>query len=116
MDMPKAVPAPDTDKADSRQKLLVSSWIHLGPPDSASVEVRRTMPVFDSEGVEVGTVAAVVVDQATQATTHLLLGQLHPNLEYRLVPLTLIEWVNEEVVQLRIPSPDVNQLPRRATA
>lgn len=116
MDMPNAAPAPDTDQADSRQKLLVSSWIHLGPPDSAPVEVRRMMPVFGSEGVEVGTVAAVVVDPATQATRHLLLCQVHPNLEYRLVPLTLIEWVNSEVVQLRIPSPDVNQLPRRATA
>ena len=114
MHMPKAVPAPDTDKADSLQKLLVSSWIHLGPPDCASVEVRRTMPVFDSEGVEVGTVAAVVVDQATQATMHLLLCQLHPNLEYRLVPLTLIGRVDETAVQLQISSSDVNLLPRRA--
>lgn len=116
MDMPKAVPAPNTAQADLLQKLLVSSWIRLGPPDSASVEVQRTMPVFSREGVEVGTVAAVVVDPATQATTHLLLCQLLPNLEYRLVPLTLIECVNEAVVQLRISSPDVNQLPRRATA
>lgn len=100
----------------SPHKLLVSGWIHLGPPDDASVEVRREMTLVGSDGAVIGAVAAVVVDQATQSATYLLLGRLHPNLEYRLVPLTLIEGVAEEAVQLRIPSSDVGRLPRRTTA
>ncbi len=116
MDTPIAVPAPDADKANSPPRLLVSGRIHLGPPDCAPVEVRREMTLCGNDGVAIGIVAAVVVDQATQAVTHILLGRLHPKLEYRLVPLTLIERVDADAVQLRISSPDVSRLPRRATS
>jgi len=95
--------------------LLVSGWIHLGRPPSEAVQVRREMIVFGSDGVALGRVAAVVVDLATQATTHVLLGRLAPDLEYRLVPLSLIERVDEAGVRLQISSLDVSQLPRRTT-
>ena len=116
MNTPHRVRDIDSGAVDSSHKLLVSGWIHPGPPGSAPVEVRREMTLFGSDGAAMGTVAAVVVDHATQKTTHILLCRLRPDLEYRLVPLTLIERVDEDAVQLRIPSPDVNQLPRRATS
>lgn len=96
-------------------QLQVNGPIHLESPDEASVEIRREMTLLGNDGVALGTVAAVVMNEATQTAIYILLGRLNPNLEYRLVPLPLIERVNEETVQLRIPSWDVDRLPRRAT-
>lgn len=115
MDTRIALQAADTDPASPPQKLLVSGWIHLEPPGSGPVEVRREMIVLGRDGVTMGSVAAVVVDCATQATTHVLLGRLAPDLEYRLVPLSLIERVDEAAVRLRISSQGVSQLPPRPT-
>lgn len=106
----------ESSVADSSHKLLVSGWIHLGPPGGIPAEVRREMSIVGSDGVLMGTVAAVVVDAATQKTTHILLCRPHPDLEYRLVPLTLIERVNADAVQLWISSPAAKQLPRRTTS
>ncbi len=96
--------------------LLVSGWVHLASPPSEAVQVRREMVVVGSDGVALGRVAAVVVDHATQAVTHVLLGRRAPGLEYRLVPLSLIKQVDEAGVRLQISSLDVSQLPRRAAA
>ena len=75
------------------------------------VEVHRGMVVQTSEGHIAGRVAAVVLEQGEQAITHLLLLRERQLLEYRLVPVELIEQVGEEVVLLRILPPVVESLP-----
>lgn len=115
MSTPHPAQATAFGAVDSPHKLLVNGRIHLESPDDASVEIRREMTLLGNDGVALGTVAAVVVNEASQTATYILLGRRHPNLEYRLVPLPLIERVNEETVQLRIPSWDIDRLPRRAT-
>jgi hypothetical protein len=103
-------------KADAPDKLLVSSWIQLEASGSAPIEVRREMALLGRDGAALGTVAAVVVDGHMQAATHLLLAWRHPELEYRLIPLPLIERVEGQAIRLRISGLDVSRLPRRPTA
>lgn len=111
----RAAPPTEVGPACPADTLLVSGWIHLAPLSSTAVQVRREMIVVGSDGVALGRVAAVVVDHATQATTHVLLGRHAPGLEYRLVSLSLIEQVDEAAVRLQISSLDVSRLPRRTT-
>ncbi|MCB0016167.1 MAG: hypothetical protein KDE09_00185 [Anaerolineales bacterium] len=93
------------------QKLLVSGLIRLGNPEAGLVELRRGMAVVDRVGHEAGTVAAVVLDCARKAVTHVLLGHLPLTADYRLIPLTLIDRINEETVWLSITGTEIETLP-----
>lgn len=73
--------------------------------------VHRGMTVQTGEGSTSGRVAAVVLDQAQQKVTHILLMRERHLLEYRLVPVELIEQVGEEAVRLCIFHPIVESLP-----
>lgn len=92
---------------------MVSGWGRLS--SGVPVEVRRTMAVVGSDGVELGQVAAVVVADTAQVATHLLLCRLTPETEYRLAPIALIDRVDEDTVHLWLPSKAVTTLPRRET-
>ena len=75
------------------------------------VEVHRGMVVQTSEWHTVGRVAAVVLEQEKQVITHILMMRERQLLEYRLVPVELIEEVNEGAVLLRIFQSVVESLP-----
>lgn len=73
--------------------------------------VHRGMTVHTCEGHTAGHVAAVVLDQDRQQVTHVLLVQERQLLEYRLIPVELIEQVDDEEILLRIFQPAVDSLP-----
>lgn len=77
----------------------------------SEAEVHRGMSVQTGEGRTAGRVAAVVLDQEQQKVTYLLLMRERHLLEYRLVPVELIEEVGEEEVLLRIFQSVVENLP-----
>ncbi len=81
--------------------------------DSTPVEIRRGMTIQTREGQVVGKVAAVIVDNHRQNVTHLLFSQQHQTLEYRLVPVNLIEQVKEEIVLLNLCQQAIESLPLR---
>lgn len=97
------------------QRLMVSGPIRPKqvPAGGGPVEVARGMTVRTREGREAGQVAAVVVDCRSQLVTHVVLGRLRPALDYRLVPVDLIEQVNAETVSLSILNQAVESLPPR---
>jgi sporulation protein YlmC with PRC-barrel domain len=78
---------------------------------SSGAEVRRGMLVQTSEGRTAGRVAAVVLDQEQQKVTHILLMRERQLLEYRLVPVELVEEVGKEAVLLGIFHTVVENLP-----
>jgi hypothetical protein len=92
------------------QKLLISGLITLAQ-DSAPVSLQRGMSVLAQDRVVVGAVAAVVLNYRQQEITHLLLGQVPPTAVYRLIPLSLIDRIDKEVVWLRIPSEKIGTMP-----
>ena len=69
------------------------------------------MSVQTIEGDTAGRVAAVVLDEEHQKVTHILLMQERQLVEYRLVPVELIEEVEQEAVLLCILLPVVGHLP-----
>jgi len=83
----------------------------LGASTTNQVEIRRGMRVQTVEGHTVGHVAAVLLDQAQQRVTHLLLVQERKQLEYRLVPVELIEQAENETIRLRTAQDVIDNLP-----
>jgi len=71
------------------------------------------MTVLTNEGQEAGKVAAVVVDTASQQVSHLLFRHLSLSPKYRLVPVNLIEQINQETIVLRVGKQIVDSLPVR---
>ena len=96
---------------DLYTELIVSASIYLDHGSDSAVEVSRGLLILTSEGREAGRVAAVIIDRHSQQATHILLSRLSQLLEYRLVPIALIEQVHQEKVLLRIFNQDVNSLP-----
>lgn len=86
----------------------VDSGVRSGASGHATVH--RGMTVQTSEGVAAGHVAAVVLDADQQEVTHILLVQEHQLLEYRLIPVELIQQVGDEKVLLNILQPAVDSL------
>ena len=90
------------------QKLMVSGLICLQQqPDP--VEIWRQMPVLTQDGEKAGVIAAVVLNDYTQKTTHILLGSAPPTAEYHLIPINLIWQVREQAVWLRIKANDIKE-------
>lgn len=81
----------------------------LGAGSQATVH--RGMAVQTSEGCTAGHVAAVVLGQEQQQVTHILLVQERQLLEYRLIPVELIQQVEDEKILLRICRPAVDSFP-----
>lgn len=82
-----------------------------GSSTTSQAEIRRGMSVQTQEGHTAGRVAAVVLDQDRQKVTHILLMQERKLLEYRLVPVELIEQVENEAIRLRTFQHVVDNLP-----
>jgi sporulation protein YlmC with PRC-barrel domain len=94
------------------QKLMINGYICPESSCALSVEVRRGMPIFSLEGLEVGQVAAVVLNGHQGRGTHLLLSRLPEIKGYWMVPVDLIAEVRGEAVRLSIPETAIEDLPR----
>lgn len=79
--------------------------------ESRRAEVRRGMTVRTREGHTVGRLAAVVLNRDQQVVTHFLVMRERQLLEYRLVPVELIEQVADADILLRILEPVMESLP-----
>lgn len=89
-----------------QQRLLVRGWI-----DRVKGEVARGMPVLAQDGSMVGVVAAVVQSGAAQTISHILLGQAPPTAVYRLIPIDLLDKLDEERIWLRATHGQIAALP-----
>lgn len=87
---------------------LAGSQLSSGASSRATVH--RGMTVQTGDGQMAGHVAAVVLNQDQQEVTHLLLVQEHQPLDYRLIPVELIDQVGDQKVLLRIFQPAVDSL------
>lgn len=70
------------------------------------------MTIQSREGLEVGKMAAVVLNGDHRNATHILLGRLPERKGYWLVPVDSIVQVRDESIQLSIPVQAVETLPR----
>jgi hypothetical protein len=93
------------------QKIMVQGFVCLEGNRPITIEIRRGMPILSEESLEVGKVAAVLLDNETRKTTHILLSRLPEMKGYWLVPVDLILGVCEGNVQLRIPVDAIGDLP-----
>jgi hypothetical protein len=102
---------------DDAVTLLESASLAVLSPGLATagagrpVTVERGMAVQTSEGQAAGHVAAVVLGGGCQQMTHVLLVQERRRLEYRLVPVALIQQVDAGQVRLRIMQAGIEGLP-----
>lgn len=103
---------PDGDSMELTKKLMVSGFVCPESGCALSLEVRRGMPIFSKEGLEVGKVAAAVLDRDNQQATHILLSRLPETDGYWLIPVDLVADVRGEKVQLSIPEATIGSLPR----
>lgn len=92
-------------------KIMVQGFVCLEGNCSIIIEIKRGMPILSEESLEVGKVAAVLLDNETRKATHILLSRLPEMKGYWLVPVDLILGVCEGNVQLRIPVDGVGDLP-----
>lgn len=102
---------PDTN--NQSQRLFESGSIYLKQENDLPIKVSRGMTILTRERQEAGKVAAVVVDNDSQKVTHILLTRPRHVPDYRLVPVTLIEQVDEATVLLEICNQAMESLPTR---
>jgi len=86
------------------QKLMVSGFICPHTGCALSTEVRRGMPILTNQGIEVGKVAAIVIDDENQSPTLVLLDRLPEQQGYWSVPIELIAKVENDQLWLSIPA------------
>jgi hypothetical protein len=94
----------------TEEKIMVDGRIHLPKPHPATQEIQRGMKVMSSDGREVGFVAAVIIQKETASVTHILLGHIPVTPDYRRIPVTLVENVDEDTVYLNIIHQAVDKL------
>jgi sporulation protein YlmC with PRC-barrel domain len=95
----------------AKYRLFESGSIVLVAPGPTPVSVCRGMAIVDRDGAEMGKVAAVVLDTGEQRITFMLLGCGPAGLDYRLVPVSLIEQVRDGVVRLQLTSQTIEIVP-----
>lgn len=99
------------DSKELAQKIMVHGFICFESSCALSLEVRRGMTILSKEELEVGQVAAVVLDGNTQKATHILLGRLPETRGYWMVPVDLISEVRDDIVLLGISADVMDKLP-----
>ena len=92
------------------EKIMVDGRIHLSKPNPAPQEIQRGMKVMSSDGREVGFVAAVIIPKEAHNVTHILLGHIPVTPDYRRIPVTLVENIDEDTVYLSIIHQAVDKL------
>ena len=102
----------DWDQDNNPRKLMVRGFVCPRSTCGQSIMIRRGMLICSKEGLEVGQVAAVVLDPIHRKATHILLGRLPETRGYWLVPVDLIAGVSDENVRLSVSIQAVETLPR----
>jgi hypothetical protein len=102
----------ESDPADEiQQELLVSGLLYPTDGANAAVEIRRGMVILTTEGEVAGIVAGVINNREPQQMQYILLSRPSQQLEYRMVPIDLVQQVSEETVSLRLLAALVSTLP-----
>ena len=99
----------DPDKKPM-EKLLVSGFVQLAQ-EVEPAQVQRGMLARAQNGLDVGSVAAVILDYQRQKITHLLLGQVPPTAVYHRIPLAMIDRIENGTLWLRAAPDEIRQLP-----
>jgi hypothetical protein len=102
---------PDISNTDIPYELFVSGLVPAVAGGEVGVEIRRGMTILTTEGEMVGTVAGVIKDTEPQEVKYILLSRPSQYIEYRMVPVELIQQISEETVSLHILAALVNTLP-----
>jgi sporulation protein YlmC with PRC-barrel domain len=100
----------DIQKVESMQQLMVSGFVCPENSCDLSGEIRRGMLILSSDGLEVGKVAAIVLNGGNHKATHVLLSRLPKENGYWLVPVDMIEGISEQGVQLSVSETAVESL------
>jgi hypothetical protein len=79
--------------------------------DKAAVEIRRGMTILTTEGEVAGIVAGVIHNGIPNQVEYILLSRPSQKIEYRMIPIELVQQVDEERVHLHILAPLVSALP-----
>lgn len=95
------------------QQLFERGLVYIEPKGSAPVEIIRGMTILTNDGQAAGRVAAVVLNNDNQHVSHILLAHLQLTPDYRLVPISLIQQVNQNTVVLDIDRSAVERLPHK---
>ena len=103
--------APDQPDGDTQQVLFVSGLMYPVDGDKAGVEIRRGMTILTTEGEVAGVVAGVIHNNAPRKVEYILLSRPSQNIEYRMIPIDLVQQVDKERVLLHILAPLVSSLP-----
>jgi sporulation protein YlmC with PRC-barrel domain len=102
----------DSDSTEWTQKLMANAFVCPESSCTLSAEVKRGMPILSNEGLEVGKVAAVILNGENHKATHILLCRLPEVSGYWLVSVDLIKEIRDKRVQLSISGQAVESLPR----
>jgi hypothetical protein len=100
----------EISEAALERELLVSGLIYPVIGDKDGAEIHRGMTILTTEGEVAGMVAGVIHNRAPHRAEYVLLSRPSQQLEYRMVPVELIQQVNKEAVLLHIAAPLVNTL------
>lgn len=103
----------DSTTIDRSQRLFERGLLCLEQTDGLAVEITRGMSILTNDGHEVGKLAAVVVETGSQQMSHLLLSRSPLGPGYRLIPVNLIEQINQKTILLRVGKQIVDSLPVR---
>jgi sporulation protein YlmC with PRC-barrel domain len=93
------------------QKLMVRGFVCPESSCTLSIDVRRGMSILSKEGIDMGQVAAVILDRNSQKATHILLCHLPEKRGYWMIPVDLISEVRDGILRLAIPGKVVDALP-----
>jgi sporulation protein YlmC with PRC-barrel domain len=91
-------------------KLLVSGWFRT-EGETATAEVRRGMSIQTRDGLEVGLVAAVLLDCRTGEVRQMVLSPIPPTGLYRLVAPQLVTRCSHGAIRIDADLADVASFP-----
>lgn len=91
--------------------LFISGLIYPVDGNKVAVEIRRGMTILTTEGDVAGIVAGVIHNIDPYQVEYILLSRPSQQIEYRMIPVELVQQVNEETVLLHILAPLVSTLP-----
>jgi hypothetical protein len=101
----------DSQSGESIHQLMVKGFVCPENSCRLSGEIRRGMPILSKDGLDVGKVAAIVLNGEDHQATHVLLSRLPQESGYWLVSLDMIAGISEQGVRLSVSETMVKSLP-----
>ncbi len=95
---------------ETQNKVMVNGRFHF-PHNPAIVEVQRGMIILTCVGEKAGFSAGVVVKQGKEEASFVLLGRLPVTSEYRQIPISIIDRIEEETIHLNVTCAEILKLP-----